>query len=61
MLHAPIGFIAPVFAGWIYDTTGNYNIAFITIVVIAVVAALLLYLAKPPKPPAEVTDIEKFI
>jgi len=61
LLEAPIGFIAPIYAGWIYDTTGNYIIAFITFAVLATFAAFLMLLVRPPKQPAQVTDIRKFM
>ncbi len=61
MLHAPIGFVTPVFAGWIYDTTGTYTIAFISFVAITAVGAFLVCFLRPPKPPAQVTDVHKFM
>jgi cyanate permease len=57
MLGAPISFMAPIFAGWIWDTYGNYMPAFQTYAVLATVAAFLMVFVKPPKPPAHVTDI----
>ena len=61
MFGAPVSFIAPIYAGWIYDTTGNYIIAFITFAVLATFAAFLMCLVRPPKPPAEPSDIRKFM
>ena len=61
MFAAPAGLLAPVYAGWIYDTTGNYIIAFGTFAGLAAFAALLMLFVRPPKPPDTVTDIHKFI
>ncbi|MFC2011260.1 MFS transporter [Chloroflexota bacterium] len=61
MIEAPLGFIAPIYAGWIYDTTGSYIPAFITFTVLTVFAMFLMFLVRPPKPPAEVTDVNNFM
>ena len=41
----------PVFAGWIFDTTGSYQIAFITMIVISIIGAIMMALARPVGPP----------
>ncbi|MFC2011261.1 MFS transporter, partial [Chloroflexota bacterium] len=61
VIEAPLGFLAPVYAGWIYDTTGSYITAFTVFAILAAFATLLMFLVQPPKPPAEVTDIHKFM
>jgi MFS family permease len=62
LLNAPIGLVAPIFAGWIYDASGNYIIAFLVLAVITTVGAFLTLFIRPPKPPAEVsTDVSKFM
>ena len=61
MFGAPASFIAPIYAGWIWDNTGSYTTAFITFAVLATLAASLMCLVRPPKAPAEVTDIHKFM
>ena len=38
----------PIFAGWLYDRTGNYTIAFGTFIVALALGGLLILLAKPP-------------
>ncbi|HLC29824.1 MAG TPA: MFS transporter, partial [Dehalococcoidia bacterium] len=38
----------PVFAGWLYDRTGNYTIAFGMFIVALALGGLLILLAKPP-------------
>ena len=61
MFAAPVALIAPVYAGWIHDTTGSYMPAFVLFTVLAGVANVLMTLVRPPKPPAQVTDIGRFI
>jgi len=61
MIQAPIGLVTPVFAGWVYDTTGSYTIAFISFGAITAVGTFLVFFLRPPKPPADVGDIHKFM
>jgi len=53
--------LAPIYAGWIYDTTGSYITAFIVFATLAALTTFLICLAGPPKPPAQITDIRKFM
>jgi MFS family permease len=46
--------LGPILAGFIYDTTGTYQIAFIIMLVLTVVGGAGYFFARPPKPP--VTD-----
>ncbi len=51
-----IGIMAgPIFAGYIYDTTQSYHIAFITFIVVFCLAVITFFFARPPKPPVRVT------
>ncbi len=61
MIMTPFSVLSPVYAGWIYDRTGSYIIALNWCVVLAVCVAILMAFAIPPKPPAEVADISKFL
>jgi nitrate/nitrite transporter NarK len=61
MFVAPAGVIAPIYAGWVYDTTGSYITVFTLFVVLLVVSAAILPFIRPPKPPAQVTDVRKFL
>ncbi|MBI2830542.1 MAG: MFS transporter [Chloroflexi bacterium] len=61
MIESPLGFLAPIYSGWIYDTTGDYRVAFITFAALTAFAMFLMLLVRPPKPPSEVTDITKFV
>ena len=61
MLVAPISLLAPVYTGWVYDTTGSYITAFTIFAALAAFATFLVCLVRPPKPPAEVGDVHKFM
>jgi len=61
MFLTPIAMAAPIYVGWVYDTTGSYINAFTLIAVLLAIAAVIVSFILPPKPPAEVTDIHKFL
>ncbi|MBI2908302.1 MAG: MFS transporter [Chloroflexi bacterium] len=43
--------VGPVFAGWIFDTTHSYNIAFAIFASTLFLGAVILFFAKRPRPP----------
>ena len=43
------GVASPVIAGWVFDTTGNYRVAWQAITLITIPAIPLILLCKPPK------------
>jgi len=51
ILSTPISFLAPVYTGWVYDSTGSYIIALILFAALAAFAAFLMLLIRVPKPP----------
>jgi sugar phosphate permease len=57
----PIGVVAPIYAGWVYDNIGSYIPAFTLFAILFGISAILVSLAYPPKPPAQVTDVRKFL
>ena len=57
----PVGVVAPIYAGWVYDNTGSYIPAFTLFAALFAISAVLVSLAHPPKPPAQVTDVRKFL
>ena len=61
MFMTPIGVIAPIYTGWIYDTTGSYMTAFIMLASLLAFAAVLFPLVKPPKHPAQITDVRTIV
>ena len=61
MVATPIGIVAPVYAGWIYDTTGSYMVAFVQFAVLLAVSGIIALFIFPPKPPAEISGIRKIV
>ena len=61
LFMAPFGVIAPIYAGWVYDTTGSYITAFTLFVALLTFASVLMSLTPPPKPPAQITDVTKIV
>jgi MFS family permease len=53
-LLAPLGLLAPVLYGWVYDTTNSYNNAFIAALVLAGIASVMMLFIRVPGAP--VTD-----
>ena len=56
VMNVPTGLIAPVYTGWVYDTTGTYMNVFFLFAVLLGVAGVLACFVIPPKPPAQTTD-----
>lgn len=50
---APVGLLAPVYVGWIHDTTGSYIIAFITFVSLALFSTIAMFFVRAPQQPAD--------
>ncbi|MFC1908618.1 MFS transporter [Chloroflexota bacterium] len=61
LIMMPIGMAAPVYAGWVYDTTGSYITVFTLFAGLLVFSAVLSCFMIPPKPPASSTDIRKIL
>ena len=57
----PVGVVAPIYAGWVFDNTGSYIPAFKLFAVAFVISAVLISLASVPKPPTQITDIRKLV
>ena len=57
MLMTPIAFLAPIYTGWVFDTTGNYISAFTLVTILLIVAAVVMIFTFAPKPPAKITDV----
>jgi len=57
----PFSIAAPIYCGWVYDTTGSYMTAFTVFTVIGFISMFLVFIAKSPKPPARITDIRKIL
>jgi sugar phosphate permease len=57
VLLTPVGVAAPIYAGWVYDTTGSYISAFWLFTILLAVSSAILPFVRPPKAPAVITDI----
>lgn len=57
----PIGVAAPIYAGWVYDSTGSYITVFKLFAALLASMAILASFILPPKPPAQITDIRKIV
>lgn len=51
MLSTPVAFLAPVYAGGIFDATGSYQTAIGFFMTISAICALLVLLVRPPRAP----------
>ena len=60
MILMPFAMAAPIYAGWVYDNTGSYLDGFKIFAGLLVLGAVLIFCARPPKPPAEISDVRKF-
>ncbi|MFC1954412.1 MFS transporter [Chloroflexota bacterium] len=62
LLMTPIGIFAPIYVGWMYDTTGSYTTVFTLLTGILLFSAVLFpILIRRPKPPTEVGSIRNFM
>lgn len=60
-LITPAAIIAPIYFGWVHDTTGSYMGAFTLVAVTIGFSAIMAAFVRPPKPPAAVSDTRKLI
>jgi cyanate permease len=51
-IFAPLRLLSPVYCGWVYDTSGNYDAVFVTFIIMAAVSTAVLLTLRPPKMPA---------
>ena len=61
LILTPFGVVAPVYAGWVYDSTGSYMTAFTMFAGLLVFAMVLIAFAAPPKPPEVIGDVRKIV
>lgn len=61
LMRSPIQFLAPVYAGWVFDNNGTYMPAFIVFAVTAAVASVILFFCQPPRPPEQIGDIRSIV
>jgi len=48
LIGSPLGVISPIYAGWVYDTSGSYTTAFAVLAALPILSALMIYFARPP-------------
>jgi cyanate permease len=48
---SPLGLLAPVYYGRVFDTAHSYNPAFITALGLAIIATVTMFFVRVPKPP----------
>lgn len=61
MLMTPVGVIAPIYVGWVYDSTGTYMTTFTLFAALLAAATVLMFFTLPPKPPPKLTDIRQIL
>ncbi len=61
MLMLPVAVMSPIYAGWIYDTTGSYITVFTISAVLLVISTVIILWASPPKPPTRITGINEIV
>ncbi len=57
----PVGILAPIWTGWMYDTTGSYIFAFTVIAGLLSFAGVLALFILPPKPSASSTELRQVL
>jgi cyanate permease len=60
VITAPIGLLSPIYAGWIYDTTGSYTYAFMSFAATSAIATILVLCIRPPKKPLNSRPVFKY-
>jgi MFS family permease len=48
MAQSLLGFLSPIYAGWIFDTTGSYNIVFISFAILTAISTFIMLFVRPP-------------
>jgi len=61
LLETPLSLLAPVYAGWTYDTTGSYITAFNLFAGLAAFATFVMFLIRPPRLNDNIVDVSKLL
>jgi len=61
LIMMPVGILAPVYFGWVFDSTGSYMTAFTVLAALLSCATVAAFFVLPPKPPAKITDIHTIV
>jgi sugar phosphate permease len=57
----PVGVLGPIYAGWIYDTTGSYETAFVQFAIALAVSGVIAIFLFPPKTPSQIGEVGKIM
>jgi MFS family permease len=57
LMNLPVNLIAPVYVGWIYDSTGSYSNVFSIFAILLVISAVVTYFITPPKAPKKLEPV----
>ncbi len=57
MSYGATGFLAPIFAGWVYDATGGYAPALLTFTVVLLAPVWLFAMLRAPAPPRQTAHL----
>jgi OFA family oxalate/formate antiporter-like MFS transporter len=55
-LQSAFSFAAPIFAAWLFERTGSYQIPFLVFSAMSAISMVLILLAKPPTRPVAAPD-----
>jgi len=61
VILTPFAVASPIYAGYVYDTTGFYTNAFAVFAVLLVIASVIISFTKPPKPPEDTGDVGQIL
>jgi nitrate/nitrite transporter NarK len=61
LMTLPASIVSPIYAGWMYDTTGSYSVVLIQGFVLLAIGSVVLLFLDPPKPPDRITDVTEFL
>jgi cyanate permease len=59
LVNAPVALVAPIYAGWVYDTTKSYATAFLVFAILVGLCAVLACFIRPPSAPSLTTNPPK--
>jgi len=61
LFMTPVGIAAPIYLGWVYDTTGSYISAFVIIAGLVALSGVMAFFVMPPKPPSQIGEVGKIM
>jgi MFS family permease len=61
LIITPVGVLAPVYAGWTWDTTGSYVGVFSLVAILLAISGVLISFARPPKLPTHSTNNRQIV